>query len=148
METEDITTKRVNQGANIRKIRQMVGMKQDVLAKELGITQQSISSIEQKREIDKETLIKIATILKVSPKIIEEMDDSPISVVIENNFENGSHNYESGIGYVNELNDNKIVHPIEKILELSKENTTLYERMITIEKEKVALLEQLLNARE
>ncbi|MFR2614789.1 hypothetical protein [Parabacteroides goldsteinii] len=42
-------------------------------------------------------------------------------------------------------NDNRIIHPVEKIIELTKENTSLYERMMGNEKEKVALLEKLLN---
>ena len=89
---------------------------------------------------------KIASILKVAPEVIENMEETPISVVIENNnFENGSNN--SGIGYVNEneVNDNRIIHPVEKIIELTKENASLYERMMANEKEKVALLEKLLN---
>ena len=34
-------------------------------------------------------------------------------------------------------NDNRIIHPVEKIIELTKENTSLYERMMGNEKEKV-----------
>lgn len=91
---------------------------------------------------------KIAAILKVSPEVIENMEETPISVVIENNnydFESGSNNNGIGVGYVSEMNDNKVIHPIEKIIELSKENASLYERMMANEKEKVALLEKLLN---
>ena len=43
------------------------------------------------------------------------------------------------------MNDNKVIHPVEQILELTKENASLYERMMANEKEKVALLEKLLN---
>lgn len=75
------------------------------------------------------------------------MEETPVSVVIENNnyeFESGSNNNGIGVGYVSEINDNKEIHPVEKLLELSKENASLYERMMANEKEKVALLEKLL----
>ncbi|GKG73039.1 XRE family transcriptional regulator [Parabacteroides sp. AM58-2XD] len=146
METENVKDSRVHQGANVGKIRRYEGMKQITLANELGVSQQFVSQLEQQKVIGKDYMEKIASILKVAPEVIENMEETPISVVIENNnFENGSNN--SGIGYVNEneVNDNRIIHPVEKIIELTKENASLYERMMANEKEKVALLEKLLN---
>lgn len=146
METENVKDSRVHQGANVGKIRRYEGMKQITLANELGVNQQFVSQLEQQKVIGKDYMEKIASILKVAPEVIENMEETPISVVIENNnFENGSNN--SGIGYVNEneVNDNRIIHPVEKIIELTKENASLYERMMANEKEKVALLEKLLN---
>ena len=146
METENVKDSRVHQGANVGKIRRYEGMKQITLANELGVSQQFVSQLEQQKVIGKDYMEKIASILKVAPEVIENMAETPMSVVIENNnFENGSNN--SGIGYVNEneVNDNRIIHPVEKIIELTKENASLYERMMANEKEKVALLEKLLN---
>ena len=139
MNTENVKDRNVHQGTNVRRIRQYEGMKQETLANELGVNQQCISRLEQQPVIKKEYMEKIAAILKVTPEIIENMEETPISVVIENNnFENGGIGY---IGEVNELNQ----HPLEKIIELTKENTSLYERMLANEKEKAALLEKLLN---
>ncbi|WP_293710096.1 helix-turn-helix transcriptional regulator [uncultured Parabacteroides sp.] len=144
METENVKDKKVHQGLNVSKIRRYEDIKQEDLAEKLGVSQQFISQLEQQREIGRDYLVKIAAILKVAPEVIENMEETPISIVVENNnFENGSNN--TGIGYVNEVNDNKIIHPVEKIIELSKENASLYERMMANEKEKVALLEKLLN---
>lgn len=148
-EIENKLTKRVNQGENVRKIRQILGMKQDFLAQELGVTQQVVSRWEQKRELDDATLTRIASALHVSPKIIEEMEENSTSICIENNtfeFESGSTNNGS-IGSQNDngtLNDNKTIHPVDKLIELCKEHVSLYERMLTAEKEKIAVLEQLL----
>jgi len=139
MNTENVKDSNVHQGANVRRIRRYEGMKQETLANELGVNQQCISRLEQQPVIKKEYMDKIAAILKVTPEVIENMEETPISVVFENNkFEDGSIGY---IGEVNELNQ----HPVEKILELTKENASLYERMMANEKEKVALLEKLLN---
>ena len=139
METENVKDKKVHQGLNVSKIRRYEDIKQEDLAEKLGVTQQFISQLEQQREIGRDYLVKIAAILKVAPEVIENMEETPVSVVIENNnFENGGIGY---IGEVNELNQ----HPVEKIIELTNENASLYERMLANEKEKVALLEKLLN---
>lgn len=144
MNTENVKDSNVHQGANVRRIRRYEGIKQDTLANELGVNQQCISRLEQQPVIKKEYMEKIAAILKVTPEIIENMEETPISIVVENNnFENGSNN--NGIGYNSEVNDNKIIHPLEQLIELTKENASLYERMIANEKEKAALLEKLLN---
>lgn len=144
MNTENVKDSNVHQGANVRRIRRYEGMKQDTLANELGVNQQCISRLEQQPVIKKEYMEKIAAILKVTPEIIENMEETPVSIVVENNnFENGSNN--NGIGYNSEVNDNKIIHPLEQLIELTKENASLYERMIANEKEKAALLEKLLN---
>lgn len=142
METENIKTKNVNQGANVRKLRQIMGMKQDTMAELLNTNQQTVSRIEQKKILDEDTIAQIANILHVSPKIIQELEENANSIVIENNtFQAGS----SNVGVVErDILDNKVIHPVDKIIELSKEHASLYERMLAIEKEKVALLEQLL----
>ena len=137
MEMGNIKDSKVHQGANVSKIRRYEGMKQITLAEELGVSQQFVSQLEQQRITGKDYLEKIASTLKVAPEVIENMEETPVSVVIENNnFENGSIN--SGIGYAPEYNDQRTIHPVEKIIELSKENASLYERMMVNEKEKVA----------
>lgn len=141
-EIEEKAPKNVHQGSNVRKLRNIMGVKQSSLAKDLGTTQQMVSRIESQRVIEKDTLIQIANILNVSPKIIEELDENPLSVIIENNnFESGSYN--TGIISNDQYNQNTI-HPLEKIMELNKQATDLFERMLAVEKEKSALLEQLL----
>lgn len=105
-----------------------------------------ISRIESQRVIEKDTLLQIANILHVSPKIIEELDENPLSIVIENN------NFETGYGSIintaiiqnDQNNENTINNPLDKIMELNKQSTDLFERMLAVEKEKSALLEQLL----
>ena len=145
-ETEEKTRKNVHQGANVRRLRNIMGVKQSSLAEMLGTTQQKVSRIESQRVIEKDTLLQIANILHVSPKIIEELDENPLSIVIENN------NFETGYGSIGNLgiiqndqnNENTINNPLDKIMELNKQATDLFERMLAVEKEKSALLEQLL----
>lgn len=130
----------VNQGANVRKLRQIMGMKQETLAEMLQTTQRVISRIEQRKVIADDTLEKIANALNVSPKIIQELEENPFSLIIENNtFKDGSYMGNGGM-----IENNQQIHPLDKIVEMNKETTALYERMLTVEKEKTALLEQLL----
>ena len=145
-ETEEKTGKNVHQGANVRRLRNIMGVKQSSLAEMLGTTQQKVSRIESQRVIEQNMLIQIANILHVSPKLIEELDENPLSVVIENNnFESGSYNTGVDNSNVGEENHhNTINNPLDKIMELNKQTTDLFERMLAVEKEKSALLEQLL----
>lgn len=145
-EAEQRITRNVNQGANIQRLRQILGIKQETLAEKLGIDQSGVSRLESRRVIENDTLLKIANIFNVSPKIIQELQENPLSVVIENNtFENGSYN--AGIIEKDENHHNNI-HPLEKIAELNKQTSELYERMLALEKEKSALLEQLLKEKQ
>ena len=129
-ETEEKTRKNVHQGANVRRLRNIMGVKQSSLAEKLGTTQQKVSRIESQRVIEKDTLLQIANILHVSPKIIEELDENPLSIVIENN------NFETGYGSIGNLgiiqndqnNENTINNPLDKIMELNKQATDLFER--------------------
>ncbi len=49
-------------GRKIKRIREIRGFKQDVIASELGINQQAVWKIEQSEDIDEETLQKIADV--------------------------------------------------------------------------------------
>lgn len=53
-----MTEKTIHEGRNVKRIREILGIKQDALALELGISQQAISALEQKEALDKETLEK------------------------------------------------------------------------------------------
>ncbi|WP_425883597.1 helix-turn-helix domain-containing protein [Parabacteroides sp. ASD2025] len=141
METENIKTRNVHQGANVRKLRQLVGMKQTTFGDLMGMNQQAVSRLEQKKVLDEDTLFKVANILHVAPEIIQKLEENPTSIVIENNtFQSGS----SNVGVVENQRDNIVNHPVDQLMVLSKEQASLYERMLTIEKEKNALLEMLL----
>lgn len=48
MEMEPKRSKYVNQGANVRTLRNTLGIKQETLAEELGTTQQAVSYLEQR----------------------------------------------------------------------------------------------------
>ncbi|WP_303848851.1 helix-turn-helix domain-containing protein [Apibacter mensalis] len=135
----DISSKKVHHGRNIKRLREMLGVKQDALAVELHITQAGVSKLEAKEEIEKETLEKIAQILKIPVEAIENFNDEGALNFIANTF----NTHDTSIGFTINFN------PIDKIVELYtekedlfREKQELYERMI---QEKNELIERLLN---
>lgn len=63
METPTKSNK-VHIGRKISRIREIRGIKQDYLAIELGVSQQTISKIEQSEEVDDAMLEKIAKVFR------------------------------------------------------------------------------------
>ena len=53
--------KTVHEGRNVKRIREILGIKQDTLANELGLSQQAISALEQKERIDDKVLEDVST---------------------------------------------------------------------------------------
>lgn len=141
METKEQTTRNTHHGHAIKRYRHTLGIKQEALAANMGISQSLVSLYEKKRVIEDDMVNKFAKALNVAPELIKELEEDPVTVIIENNtFEKGSiSNITSG-----SENFGNIYNPIEEILELSKEKTALYERMLELEREKVALLEKML----
>ena len=132
-----MTEKTIHEGRNVKRIREILGIKQDALAMELGLSQQAISALEQKEKIDEKILEDVAKILKVPTEAIKYMTD------------------DSAANFINTFNDNSVnnaplgnfqctFNPLEKYVEAMEENKKLYERLLATEREKVALLEKML----
>jgi transcriptional regulator with XRE-family HTH domain len=129
--------KAVHEGRNVKRIREMLGIKQDDLATRIGLSQQAVSQLEGKESIDREILDKVSKALGVNADAIK-------------NF-----NEEAAVNYFNSFNDqsinngavyafNSTFNPIEKLIEIMEENKKLYERLLKSESEKNKLLESML----
>jgi len=115
-------------GRKISRIREIKGIKQDYLAAELGVSQQSISKIEQSEEVEDSTLEKIAGVLGISVEGIKSFSEEGI-VNYFNTF-----NDHSGTGaFFSSTNLHCTFNPIDKLVEL-------YERLLASEREKLELL--------
>jgi transcriptional regulator with XRE-family HTH domain len=130
-----MTEKTIHEGRNVKRIREILGIKQDALAMELGLSQQAVSALEQKEALDKDMIDKIATILKVPSEAIKNFSEEAVVNNISCNF----HESPNSASVIYNFN------PIEKLLEAMEENKKLYERLLQTEREKVALLEKMLN---
>ena len=121
-------------GRKISRIRELRGIKQEIMASELGVSQQTVSRIEQSETIEDDVLAKIAVVLGVSEEAIKNYSDEAVIYNIQNNYE-GSHN-QGPVGTHNICNFN----PLDKVVELFEENKKLYERLLLAEQQKNELL--------
>ncbi len=128
--------KTIRQGRNVKRFREMPGIKQDVLANDPGLSQQAIAALEQKEALEEAQLQQIAALLKVPAEAIKNFDEENALNIISNTFHEAA--FINSTGTFN-------IDPVEKWMEALGENKNLYERLLNSEKEKVALLQQLLN---
>lgn len=131
METPTKSSK-MHIGRKISRIREIRGIKQDYLAIELGVSQQTVSKIEQSEEVEDATLEKIAKILGVSPEAIKNYSEEAMINIISSTL----HDNAGSINNSCTLNFN----PLDKIVELYEEKVALLERLLQSERDKVELL--------
>ena len=122
--TEKITQRHI--GRNVQRVRVYMGVKQEALAYDLGISQSDVSKIEQQDEIDDGLLSRIAGLLGVAPEVIRDFDVERAIYNISNNYNDATIS-DGGTAIALQIN------PIEKIVEL-------YERLLQSEREKIELL--------
>ena len=133
MDTQEKTTKNTHHGHAIKRYRHTLGIKQEALAADMGISQALVSFYEQKKVIEDDMIEKFAKALNVAPALIKDLEEDPVTVIIENsNIENNT----GAAGYYI-AGDNINNNPVEKIVEL-------FEKLLKSEQKKIELLEKLL----
>lgn len=67
-----------HEGRNIKRFREMIGMKQARLAMELGEgwTQKKVSAMEKREKVNPLVLKHIAEIMKTKPEILKKFDEA------------------------------------------------------------------------
>jgi len=121
----------IHEGRNIKRFREMLGIKQDALAYDLGDdwNQQKVSLLEQKETVEPALLQQIANVLKLPVEAFQNFDEEQAVNVIANTFN------DNAVGIIMHNNN-----PIDKIMQLHEEKIALYERML---KEKEDMMERL-----
>ncbi len=138
MTNTDDMHKQIHEGRNVKRFREMLGIKQEALAYELGDdwNQQKISLLEQKETIDPALLQQISAALKIPAEAIQNFDEEQAINIISNTF----HDTQGLINYSPTFNNN----PIDKLVQLHEEKIALYERMLKEKDEMMARLEKLI----
>ncbi|MDR0865898.1 MAG: helix-turn-helix domain-containing protein [Candidatus Symbiothrix sp.] len=130
MDIDAIPQRKVHHGQNVKRLREILNIKQDALAKKMGQSQQTLSRYETMEKLDDELLEKIAKELNIPVEAIENFTEEGALNFVSNTFQ------EASIG--NDITHYKCTfNPIEKVVEL-------YERIIKEKEEKIVLLEQML----
>ncbi|MCP1995291.1 helix-turn-helix domain-containing protein [Flavobacterium sp. HSC-61S13] len=133
--------KTIHQGRNIKRFREMLGIKQEALAFDLGEdwNQKKISILENKEVVDKSLLKDISQALKIPVEAFENFDEEQAINLISNtaNFENCLQPAFFSF--------QPTFHPVDKILELHEEKIALYERMLIEKDDMILQLKELIN---
>ena len=112
-------------GKNIKKIRELNGIKQDALARDINMSQQDISDIEKRKTVDDATLALIAQALNVSKDTIKNFDSEALLRNVTNNFNDNAvvHLQNQNPSFYDQAMQENHITSIEKI-------TELYERLL------------------
>ncbi|KQO21443.1 transcriptional regulator [Flavobacterium sp. Leaf82] len=124
---------KIHQGRNVKRFREMLGIKQEALAYDLGEdwNQKKISMLEQKDVIEDNLLRQISNSLKIPVEAFQSFDQDQALNIIANTFSDSTL-------IINNYN------PIEKIIQLHEEKIALYERMLKEKDEMMTRLEKLI----
>ena len=129
---------KIHQGRNVKRFREMLGIKQEALAFDLGNdwNQKKISMLEQKDLIEDDILNQISDALKIPVEAFQNFDEEQAINIISSTF----HDTQGLINYSPTFNNN----PIDKLIQLHEEKIALYERMLKEKDEMMARLEKLI----
>nr|WP_314492520.1 helix-turn-helix transcriptional regulator [uncultured Chryseobacterium sp.] len=146
---------KVHQGRNIKRFREMLGIKQEALAFDLGDdwNQKKVSLLEHKEIIDDSLLHKISEILKVPVEAFQNFNEQQALNIITNTF-----NDDTTVGddpMIGNESDNSIVGNKESVVGSTAENiqysfnpidkvVELYERMLAQQKEMMEKMEKII----
>lgn len=118
-------------GRKIEKIRKLMDISQETLATRLNMTRQGISKLERSETIDDDKLEQVAEALRVTPNAIKDFNQE---AAINNNF------YDQNNSVINY----QVNNPLDFAMSIVEENKLLYQQLIQSEKEKVEMLQKLL----
>lgn len=133
MSTSSEPTKRIHHGRNIKRFREMLGIKQEGLAFELGEewSQKRVSVLEQKETVEQDILEQVAKVLKVNSEAIKTFDEDSVINNINTFYDNSAFNFQCTF------------NPIDKWVESIEQIKDLYERLLKSEQEKIELLQRM-----
>lgn len=124
-------------GQNVKRLRMYLGVKQEALAADLGISQTGIVKIEKQNRIEEELLDQIANALNLSVHLIKDFD---VGRALDNiNSTDDTTTMITMTVPVSDIQSKQGIkipvqfNPLDKIVEL-------YERLLKSEKEKIELL--------
>jgi transcriptional regulator with XRE-family HTH domain len=134
---------KVHEGRNVKRFREMLGIKQESLAYELGDgwSQKKISLLEQKETIELPLLEKISSALKIPVEAFQNFDEEKAINIINNTFENCNQPASPASLFPNSTIN---LNPLDQIIKLHEEKIALYERMLKEKNEMMEKLEKLI----
>jgi transcriptional regulator with XRE-family HTH domain len=129
---------KIHQGRNIKRFREMLGIKQEALAHELGDewSQKKISLLEQKVTVEDNILAQVSEILKIPVEAFQNFDEEQAVNIISNTFNDQSNGY----NYYPTFN----LNPVEKWIEALEEIKRLNAEIIRLKDEQIEIMKGML----
>lgn len=129
---------KIHQGRNLKRFREMLGIKQEALAYDLGEdwNQKKVSLLEQKDTIEEPLLRRLSEVLKIPVEAFQNFNEELAVSFISNT----STNSDSAIGI--SYNYYPTFNPIDKLVQLYDEKIALYERLLKEKDELILRFEQ------
>ncbi|MFB9109447.1 XRE family transcriptional regulator [Flavobacterium gyeonganense] len=130
---------KIHQGRNVKRFREMLNIKQEALAYNLGEdwNQKKISILEQKDVIEDNLLKQISAVLKIPVEAFQNFDEEQAINIISNTFSDFKDSASA-------INIQPTFNPIKEVLKLHEEKIALYERMLKEKDEMMVRLEKLI----
>ena len=139
-----------HEGHNVKRFREILGIKQESLAADLGEewTQKKVSSLEAKEKIDEEVMEQIAKAMNIPADAIRNFDEEKTIFNIQHNYDGSKVNAgvvnsgpNSSAYYECSFNPlEKLIQTFDQLTEAYKEKEVLYELLLKCEQEKVEIL--------
>ena len=132
---------KIHQGRNVKRFREMLGIKQEALAFDLGDdwNQKKISILEQKEIVEEALLKKISEVLKIPVEAFQNFDEQQAINIISNTFDNCQQ--PASVFY------NSTVNQLDQLIKLHEEKIVLYERMLKEKEDMMMRLEVLIKSK-
>jgi len=141
-QTNDMPNK-IHQGRNVKRFREMLGIKQEALASTLGDdwNQKKISLLEQKETIEPALLQQVSGALKIPVEAFENFDEEKAINIIANTFHDSpvANTFTENA----QANFNCTFNPIDKLIEAFEEIKRLNAELIKEKNDRIALLERM-----
>lgn len=125
---------RIHEGRNLKRLREMLGIKQEALAMSLGEdwNQKKISLLEQKETIEPIILQQLSIALKIPIPSFREFDPEIVLLKLHQNL--------------TEMSPQSSSYPFQQIIEIYENKIiVLYERMLACEREKVEIMKEIVS---
>ena len=116
---------------NIQLLSYLLGIKQEIIAIELDISQQAVSKLEKKAQINDEILEKVAKVLKIPVVAIKSFNqDKLVNVIANTSSESEQICYQSITRQID-----KLIEMIERLLKVEQEKNALLEKIVAEKKD-------------
>jgi transcriptional regulator with XRE-family HTH domain len=142
--------KKIHHGYNVKRLREILSVKQETLASKLGEewTARRVQGLEDKETIEDALLEEVAKALGVTADSIKNFDEEKMFFYIQNNYDssnqgatnNGPYSFGPQHAY-----HQCTINPIDELSIFVKKNEALHAELLKVEREKNALLERLLS---